>query len=116
MKKFITVLLCIATSAAFCQQDSATKILLIVKADCRCFFQLAVNNKPAGQIFIITADSVQFKVKKEETGFFIHCGESNIVYIRIANRPGNGYLRFAGKMECDKKNIEPFKPDEDVFD
>ena len=83
-----------AASTAFCQHDSLTKILLKVKANCNCYVQLARNRTPSGKAIKMISDTLLIAVEKEVTGFFMHCGESNVEYIEIPYKPGQGYLRI----------------------
>ena len=114
MKLFITILLSFAAYNVFSQQENLTKIFFKVKAECGCSFQLARNDKPAGHAFKMLSDSFLIAVDKETTGFFISCGNSDPVYLKIPYTPGEGFYRIAGIMTCGKEDenqlsIEPGK-------
>jgi hypothetical protein len=106
VKLFISLLFSFATYFVFSQKAELTKIYFKVKADCGCSFQLARNDKPAGQIFRMLSDSFLIAVDKETTGFFIICGKSNPVYLKIPYTPGQGFYRIAGIMPCGKNAKE----------
>lgn len=106
MKKLIIALLTIAISKAYCQQETFTKIYFKVKAECSCTIQFARNDKPAGQVFKMLSDSFLIAIDKGTTGFYITCGKSNTVYLKIPYSPGQGFYRMGGKMPCDKEGLE----------
>ncbi len=106
MKKLITTLLIVTASKGFCQQETFTKIYFRVKSECSCTIQFARNDQPAGQIFKMASDSFLIAIDKGTTGFYITCGKSNSVYLKIPYSPGLGYYRIGGKIRCDKEGFE----------
>jgi hypothetical protein len=60
------------------------------------------------------SDSIKIAVDSGTTGFYVTCGTSNPVYVRIPYKPGQHFYKIIGKMPCDKKSkstltIEPMK-------
>lgn len=106
MKKLITILLIITTTKAYCQQDTLTKIYFKVKSGCNCSIQFARDDKPTKQIFKMLSDSFLIAIDRGTTGFYITCGKSNTVYLKIPYSPGQGFYRLAGIMPCSKEGLE----------
>ena len=75
--------------------------------------QIAWDNKPAGEVMEMMADSFMIAVDSGTTGFYLKCGDSNMAYIKIPYQPGQGYYYISGTMACDKTEIEAIKPDPD---
>jgi hypothetical protein len=63
--------------------------------------QMARNDKPAGQVFKMLADTFLFTIEKETTSFFITCGEGITSYLKVPYKPGEGYYKIYGYMGCD---------------
>ena len=106
MKSIFIAALLLMSQAAFSQLEKTSKIVFKVKADCKCAIQLAINHKPAGDLLEMISDSFQIAIGPEISGFFLTCGESNVVYFKIKYQPGDSYYRIYGTMPCDKSRVD----------
>lgn len=100
MKKLFFIFISIFPAFAFAQMENKTKIYLKLISECSCTIQMARNDKPAGRVFKMLADTFLFAIEKETTGFFITCGEGITSYLKVPYKPGEGYFRIYGYMGC----------------
>ncbi len=102
MKKFLTVILCVTATTAFCQQDSLLKIRFKVAAKCQCMIQFARQDTAVGKTKTLTSDHFNIAIDRGTSGFFIQCGKALITYIKFPKVPAHLALGIYFTSPCEE--------------
>jgi hypothetical protein len=112
MKALLSFILLLLVITAKAQKAHLTKINCKVVAECKYNFQMTRKHKPAGQVFLMVADSFIIAIDSLTTGFILKCRKGDPLYIPIPYRPGQGFLRKLSFVKCkpgeNKYSIQPF--------